>query len=117
MLADPAEARAHGPSLVHHRLNVNANFPDRLRPLGSNPSEQRFQLFADHIMIIVAPRVTRNLSGRGIIRVFIRSKIIERDDDDRARFWKKQARVSALLWVARHPLHLAMKPALKPLLQ
>src|SRR5437660_12532982 len=43
--------------------------------------------------------------------------IVEGDDDNRTRRRKDCTWVSALIWITRHPIHLAVKPAQEPFLQ
>src|SRR5262245_19809765 len=111
MFADPAQTGAYGPGLVHHRRAVYANFPFDLSFSLSNPFEQRFQLVAQNIVIIVPPGVTRNLADicltniwladiwrvHTLIGALIGSEIIERDRDHRFRRRQQRARVSAPL--------------------
>src|SRR5262245_21806058 len=104
MFADPAQTGAYGPGLVHHRRAVYANFPFDLSFSLSNPFEQRFQLVAQNIVIIVSPGVTRNLAdirladihpagiwladiwrAHTLIGALIGPEIIERDRDHRFR--------------------------------
>src|SRR3954469_9754603 len=117
MFADPSQPCAHGPGLVHDGLNINARLALSFRPLLPNPGEERAQLFSDHLVIIVAPCVTRNLARRSIRGVLVRRVVVERDDYKRARLWKQKSGVCALGRLARHPWHLALVSATEPLLQ
>src|SRR2546423_3598012 len=117
MLAYPAKAGARSPSLVHKGLNVNTNFSFRPRKLLFNPFEKPFQLLAYDIVIVIAPCVARDFAGRRFLGMLLRREIVERHDDDRTCFSEKFSRVCSLLCVARHPSHLAMKPAPKPFFQ
>src|SRR6266487_3395299 len=47
----------------------------------------------------------------------LRGVIVERDDHNRTRRRKDLSWVSALIWITRHPTHLAVKPAQEPFLQ
>src|SRR5690242_21672638 len=88
MLTEPTESGTHGPRLVHRRLNVHTYFTFGTRFLFLDPREQRQEFLFDDVVIIVAPRITRDFSGRKIRLVLVRRKVVERDDDDRARLRK-----------------------------
>src|SRR5262249_22539855 len=57
------EAGAHRPGFVHRWLNIDADFAFRFRPSILDPFEQRAQLIADHVVIVVAPGVAGDFAG------------------------------------------------------
>src|SRR5437870_7633293 len=63
VLPHPSKTGANRPGLIHRRLNVDADFAFRFRPLLLNPFEKIAQFFADYFVIIVAPGVTRYFTG------------------------------------------------------
>src|SRR5690349_17401620 len=79
MLTEPTKSRTHSPRLVHRRLNVDAHFPFRTRLLLLDPREQRHEFLFDDVVIIVAPRITRDFSGGCRLLVLVRREVIERD--------------------------------------
>src|ERR1051325_2753456 len=118
MLAQPTQSRAHGPCLVHCRLNLDTRFPRRTRLLLANPCQQRRQFLFNYVVIVVSPRIARDFPGGGtVLMMLVWCEVVERDDDDRTRSGKDLERAEALLHVAGHPAHLAVVAARQPLLQ
>jgi hypothetical protein len=117
VLAHPAEPRARGPSLVHHGLDVYADLALRAGPLLPDPGEQLSQLVADHVVIVVAPAVARELARPGVFRVAVRRVVVDGDGDDGAGAGQQGARVRAPFRVALHPAHLAVQAAPEPFAQ
>src|SRR5258706_4846427 len=60
VLAHPTQPGANGPGLIHHWLDVDANFAGSLRPLFFNPGQELAQLIADDFMIVVTPGIARD---------------------------------------------------------
>src|SRR5687767_4437409 len=117
MLTQPAEASAHGPCLVHHRLNINTNFSLRLRIMFFDPRKQSAEFSRHNVVIIVAPRIARNFSGRWILFVLMRCVVVERDNYNRSRLRKDLTRADAFFDIARHPRHGAVVTTSQPLFQ
>src|SRR5205807_9036636 len=69
VLPHPSKTGANRPGLIHRRLNVDADFAFRFRPLLLNPFEKIAQFFADYFVIIVAPGVTRYFTGCYVISI------------------------------------------------
>src|SRR5260370_4873875 len=63
VLADPAKTGARSPRLIHHWLNIDADFALRFRRLVSDPLQKRTQFIADDFVIIISPRVARDFAS------------------------------------------------------
>src|SRR5437868_10787369 len=63
VLADPAQARARRPDLIHHRRRIHANLAFDIWHALSDPIEQRLEFIAQDIVIIIAPGVTRDFAS------------------------------------------------------
>src|SRR5437870_8122729 len=63
MLAHPTEAGAHCPGFVHRWLNIDTDFTVSVRPALFDERKQTPKFLADDFVVVIAPGVTRNLSG------------------------------------------------------
>ena len=67
VLADPADARVLRVDALLHRAGVDVGARlERLRCRGAHPREQRVEPRADHVVIVVAPGVARDLRATRI---------------------------------------------------
>src|ERR1700730_12572245 len=78
------------------------------------------QFGRDYMMIIVAPGVTRDACMRSFFysrsRVACRAlKVIQRQDNDRARAWQDFLRIATLLFAAIHVAHLTRGTLFQPI--
>src|SRR5262245_37589932 len=100
MFANPTQPGSHPPGFIHHRLNVDANFPLSAWPLFFSPGKQRAKFSGHDIVVVVTPRVTRDFTGFAAVLVFVWSEVVE-SHDHHGLGWRKQfARVGALVRVA-----------------
>src|SRR6185369_791586 len=82
MLTQPTQPGAHCPRFVHHRLNIDTHFPLCTRLMLLDPRKQRYKLLFDDVVIIVAPRITRDFSCCRTLLVLVRRKVVERNNYD-----------------------------------
>src|SRR5688572_13782509 len=66
------------------------------------------------IMIVVAPRVTGDMTVTGRITMFMRRVIVVRNYDHRASCRKQELWINSFLRIAVHPGHFALKPTVEP---
>src|SRR5215204_5521623 len=110
MFADPAQPSTLSPSFIHHRLNINTDLARSLWVLLLDPCKQVGKFRAKHIMIVIAPRITRNLTGIELVFMFCRSVIVKSHHNYGSNFGEELTRVGAQIGVTSHPLHLAVVP-------
>ena len=117
MFSDPPDPGALGPRLFHHGCGIDTRLAGRSGKLRDDPIEEGSKLFFDDIVIIVSPRVARDLAGCGSGFMYERRVVIDGDRDHRSRIRKYQPRIRTLLRLAREPRHLAVKAAAQPFVE